>query len=92
MPPKAGIEMPAKLRELQAQGWVTAVKVRDEGDVVWVLYRLDDDSVRELYVVALDEHELVLVRAKGNLEKLVARALQESDDTPGLPHVAHRSS
>jgi hypothetical protein len=92
LPPTTGVEMPAVLRELQAQGWVTAVKVRDGEELVWVLYRLENESVTELYVVALDDEELVLVRAKGKLEKLAARALQESGDTPGLPRLAHRGS
>jgi hypothetical protein len=92
LPPTTGVEMPAVLRELQAQGWVTAVKVRDGQELVWVLYRLENERVTELYVVALDDEELVLVRAKGKLEKLAARALQESGDTPGLPRLAHRGS
>lgn len=91
LPSTAGVEMPAPLRDLQAKGWVTAVKLRDGEELVWVLYRLENDSVSELYVVSLDDEELVLVRAKGKLERLVARALQESGDTPGLPRSAHRS-
>ena len=92
LPPTSGVEMPAALRELQEHGWVTAVRVRDGEELVWILYRLDKESVRELYVVALDHEELVLVRATGRLESLVARALQESGDTPGLPRLAHRRS
>jgi len=53
---------------------------------------LENETVSELYVVSLDDEELVLVRAKGKLERLAARALQESGDTPGLPRSARRGS
>jgi hypothetical protein len=72
---------------MQEEGWETAVRVREENNVVWVMYKIDDDSIRELYVVVLDENELVMVKARGRLERLAARALSEAKNTRGVPHV-----
>jgi hypothetical protein len=51
--------------------------VRERDESVWVLYRVDDDSVREVFVVALDREELTMVKVKGRLERLIGRALTE---------------
>jgi hypothetical protein len=79
VPPAHNVEMPARLKEMtSSEGWEMAVRVRDEDELVWVLYRIDDDSIKELYVVAFGGAELIMVRAEGKLERLVARALQDS--------------
>lgn len=85
MPPAQTVTMPEKLQKMQeSEGWELAVRVRDDDELAWVLYRLDDETVRELYVVVLSDDELVLVKAKGKLERLVARALSESGAVKGL--------
>ena len=73
----AGLRTPKKLQSLLDDGWETAIRIRDENQAVWVLYRADDDAIREVFIVVLDEEELVLVRAKGKLERIVAAALDE---------------
>ena len=88
VPPAQDVEMPERLKEMtSSEGWELAVRVRDRNELVWILYRIDDDSIRELYVVAFGDDELVMVHAEGNLERLVARALQESGAVKDLlPH------
>ncbi|HEX6791381.1 MAG TPA: DUF4252 domain-containing protein [Candidatus Krumholzibacteria bacterium] len=73
-----GLRMPARLQSLLDDGWETAVRVRDADEAVWLLYRPDGDSVREIFVVVLDRNELVLVKAKGRLDRLIAAALDEA--------------
>jgi hypothetical protein len=86
MPPANTVTMPERLKKMtESEGWELAVKVRDEDELVWVLYRLDDDTVRELYVVVVSDKEMVLVKAEGRLERLVARALSDSGALKGLP-------
>jgi hypothetical protein len=92
MPRMSSVHMPEALRGLAAEGWEVAVKARQEDQLVWVLYRVEDEAVRELYVVALDDEELVLVKARGRLDRLVARALTERDDIPGVPHIPNEGS
>jgi hypothetical protein len=77
------VRMPEQLQKLQQEGWETAVKVREEDSVVWVMYHIDEDSIDQMYVVVLDDEELVLVKARGHLERLAARALCEARGTRG---------
>lgn len=86
MPPTRTLIMPARLQKMQeSEGWEMAVRMRDDDELCWVLYRLDNDSVKELYVVIMNDKELVLVKAEGKLERLVARALSDSGALKGLP-------
>jgi hypothetical protein len=86
LPSTSAMVTPARLSRLQEdEGWEMAVKVCDNNERVWVLYRIDDDSIKELYVVVLGDEELVMVKAKGRLERLAAHALSESGAMPGLP-------
>lgn len=65
------------VRRLERRGWETLVRVREDDEAVWVLYRERKGRIRDLYVVALDDEELVLARVKGRLDRMVARALHE---------------
>jgi hypothetical protein len=71
--------MPELLGSLIDDGWEMAVKVRDDDQRVWLLFRAEDDVVREVFVVALNEDQLVLVKARGRLERVLARVLREGD-------------
>jgi hypothetical protein len=68
----------------ESEGWELAVKIRGEDELSWVLYRLDDETVKELYVVVVTDEELVMVKAEGSLESLVARALSDSGALKGF--------
>jgi len=74
------VRTPNTLRQLAGRGGENAVRVRDDGDYVWIYYRIDEDEVREVYVVVLDDEQLVLVKARGHLDRLVARALADHAD------------
>ena len=63
-----------------------AVRVNDGGDRVWLLYRLDGESVREMFVVTMSDDELVMVKIKGRLERVMAQAIENMDDDGGLLH------
>ena len=78
------LQMPRRLQSLLDDGWESAVRVRDDNEAVWVLYRPDGDRVREVFVVVLNSNELVLVKAKGKLDRLVAAALHEAHGRPGF--------
>ena len=72
------LRMPGHLQSLIDDGWETVVRVHENHEAVWVLYRPDGDQIREVFVVVLNEKELVLVKAKGRLEKLLAAALDDA--------------
>jgi hypothetical protein len=78
------IQTPSRLQELVDDGWEMAVRVREDDQAVWLLYRLDGDSVREMFVVVMDRDELVLVKVKGRLERLLAEAIRHARDEGGF--------
>lgn len=90
--PGRRIATPSRIEDMLDDGWEMAARVREEDESVWLLYRLDGESVRELFVVALDKDELVLVRVKGRLERLIARALSDGDGHPHLGRSFHRGT
>lgn len=67
---------PMRLRRFR-DDWEVAVKVREDDQFVWVLYRPERDTVRDLYVLVLSEDELVMARVKGHLNRLVARVMED---------------
>jgi len=80
----ADVHMPKRLQSLLEQGWETAVRVRDDNEAVWLLYRPDGERVQEIFVVVLNSDELVLVKARGHLERLVEAAIKESHGEHGF--------
>ena len=84
LPDLSGLEL-SSLDRLKRQGWETAAKTVEADEAVWVLYREADDTIRDMYVFVLDEQELVLVRLRGHLGRLLERAIQEEGfDWSGL--------
>jgi hypothetical protein len=90
--PGRRIATPSRIEDMLEHGWEMAARVREDGESVWLLYRLDGESVRELFVVALDRDELVLVKVKGRLERVIARALSDVDDRPHFGHSFRRGT
>ena len=89
MPSSLDISMPNRLKRMQdSEGWEMAVKVREDDEVVWVMYRMEKKKIKELYVVVLNDDELVMVRAQGKLERLLARALKDTGGVKGLPRLS----
>ncbi|NBC17624.1 MAG: DUF4252 domain-containing protein [Bacteroidetes bacterium] len=72
------VDLP-QLRRLERDGWEPAVVLRERDEVVHVYYREHRGTVRDLYVVALAEDELVLARLRGHLGRVLARALQDDE-------------
>lgn len=90
MPPASSVSTPERLAKMtESEGWELAVKVRDENELAWILYRLHEDVIKELYVVVVTDEELVMIKAEGKLERLVARALSDSGALKDLPNLDH---
>ena len=73
--------MPSQIQELLAhKNWEVALKVRQDGEVAWLLYRIRGQTVDQMHLVVLSDEDLILVRLEGRLEHLLARALQYPRD------------
>lgn len=83
------VHMPRKLQSLVDQGWETAIRVRDRDEAAWVLYRPDGNRVREVFIVVLDDEQLVMVKARGRLDQLIAAALREARGERGFLDELH---
>jgi len=60
------------------RGWEVLVKSREKGEVSLVFYRLRKRGRSWLYLINLDQTELVLVKIEGRLERLMEKAFQEN--------------
>lgn len=72
--------------------WTTAVKTRDDDSRIWVLYREGGETVRDLYVVVLGDDDLAIARIRGNLNRLLARVMEDHVDFNKLVGDGTRSS
>ena len=87
------VTTPERIEKMMDEGWEMAARVHDDGESAWVLYRIADDSIREVFVAAFDRDELVLVKVKGKcLERLLARALSDADGRRDLGRSFHHDS
>ena len=68
---------PPALRRFEDNGWELAVKVQEDDEIVWVLYRDNDAQVRDIYTIVLTDEELVLVRIKGHLNRLLEKVMDD---------------
>jgi len=79
LPSPESIRLPADVENrLHEAGWRTMLRSEQKNDHAWILYRGDSpESIRDLYIVALDAKELSLVRVSGHLDQVMARAMAE---------------
>ncbi len=73
--PDDGFSGPPMLSRMIQRGWEVAVRVRDEQDRVWLMYRASRSRVRDLFVIVLNEDQLVIARVEGHLDRILQRAM-----------------
>jgi hypothetical protein len=78
LPAEPILETPTRLASLvEEDGWEIAARVNQQDENVWLLYRAENDSIKDIYFVVLSDEELVLVRAHGNIERLARKAMRD---------------
>jgi len=61
---------------LARDGWSMAVRTREQDSRAWIFFRGDEGgAMRNLFVVALEDDELTMVRVDGRLDRVVAEAI-----------------
>jgi len=70
-------ELPGPLADLLDDDWEMAVKTREDDERVWILYREDDDVIRDLHITVLDDEELVMLRLSGELTETFQRVMED---------------
>ena len=66
-------------KRLEQAGWEILVKARKTEEFCWVFYRPRGDFINELYVIALENNDLVLVKVEGRFDRMIARVLKDHD-------------
>jgi hypothetical protein len=75
------LKIPSKLKSLlEEEDWELVVKTTEQDESTWVLYRVKDETVTDLYVVTFDGEELVMVVASGRLDRVLEKALNDHID------------
>jgi hypothetical protein len=86
MPAPITVSMPKSLKRLKEKDdWELAVRTCQDDESMWLLCRIEKDEIREVFLVVLSEDELVIVRSKGRLDRVVAAAIYEAGKHSGLP-------
>ncbi len=82
LPPLEEIRTPGGLPErLDGSGWSLTVHAQDEFERVWIFTRINEaGSIRNIYVVALDDAELTMVSLEGRLDQLLADLVADDPD------------
>jgi hypothetical protein len=81
MPDDFVLDTPSKLQGLlEEDDWELAVRCRDGGESVWILYRSKGDAVTDFFIVVAENDELVLVRIRGRMDRLIAKVMDEHMD------------
>jgi hypothetical protein len=56
--------------------WEPLLQVREDGEEIHVMLKLKDERVRDMLVLVSDKQELVIVRMKGKLDRLIEDAIR----------------
>jgi hypothetical protein len=81
----------ARLEMSQFDGWSPLVRVHEEGEEALVLVRERDGEVRGMLVVVSEPEELVVVRMKGKLDRILEEAMSEAFDQAERPDLYEKS-
>jgi len=68
--------------------WDPLVRIHDEDEDIFVLIRQDEKRIRAMLVVVADTDEWVLVRLKGNLDRVVESAMRMAFEQAKRPELA----
>ncbi len=72
-----GVDAPHPIELPLLEGWERVLRVRDEGEQVFMLARVDEDEiVRNMLLVVAEEDEWVLVRLRGKLNRALEKAVE----------------
>ncbi len=79
LPPLKGMSLWEEIpRKMAQRGWETLIKAKEQDEVSLIFYRLKKRGKGLIYLIDLNQTELVLVKVEGKLERLIEKALWEN--------------
>jgi hypothetical protein len=82
---------PGRLDMSQFEGWSPIVRVHEEDEEALVMVRVRKGEIRGMLVVVSEPDELVLVRMKGRLDRILEEAMSEAFDQADRPDLYEKS-
>ena len=73
---RRGVDGRQPIEPPELPGWHNMVRVREEGEEVFVLVREEDEEIRGMLVIVAEEDEWVLVRIKGKLQRTLESVME----------------
>ena len=73
-----------ELDRFEEGGWEPATFIEDDNEAIWVLYREWYDEIRDMFVLVLNDDELVIVRIEGALDHLLEKVIEDDDFLAGV--------
>jgi len=70
---------PIQASDLGFRGWNTMLESHDDGDQVLLLVKPRKGSIRDMMLVSVDGDEVVVARLTGNLDQLIAKAIEGAE-------------
>ena len=78
IPDLTEVKLPGRLqRKLDRDGWELAASVREEDNLVWLLYREDGETVEDMFAVVWSDDRLVLAKLEGDLNELMVKIVED---------------
>jgi len=79
-----------ELDRFEEEGWEPATFYEDEDEAIWVLYREWYDEIRDMFVLVLNNDELVIVRIEGALDHLLEKVIEDDTFLSGVFGQTHQ--
>jgi len=64
-------------KNLARKGYEPIIKTKEKNSATWIFTKMRGKRLESLYVISLEQHELVLVEVKGRLERILQKAIRE---------------
>jgi hypothetical protein len=65
------------ISKMEKSGWDCIVRAYDRSDVSAVFVKMNEEELKQLYVISISNNEIVLVEILGNLHKVIEIAIRE---------------
>jgi len=72
-------------------GWSPIVRIHEDGEDVFVLVDEDGERIKRMLIVVADQDEWVIVRIKGNLNRILEDAMRMAFENADRPDLYARS-
>ena len=74
------------ISKMEKSGWDCIVRAYEKNDVSAVFVKMNEEELKQLYVISMNNDEIVLVEVLGNLHKVIEIAIREKGFDLAMHH------